>query len=119
MTCRRWRGTARKVACVRSLRQARFSATTRTTPASERLLHVKRDWRSEHEGIQCDLGVGQKKLVGLCSGFAWVCRHGSDPKEVEKMIGEAIEFHIEGLKARSGPIRRLSTEACRVCVGVD
>lgn len=44
---------------------------------------------------------------------------GKTRKQVEKMIREAIEFHIEGLKARGEPIPEPSIEAGCVSVAVE
>jgi len=44
---------------------------------------------------------------------------GKTRKKVEVAIREAIEFHIEGLKARSEPIPEPSIEAGCVSVSVD
>jgi predicted RNase H-like HicB family nuclease len=44
---------------------------------------------------------------------------GKTRKRVEKMIREAIEFHIEGLKAHGEPIPEPSIEAGSVSVAVE
>jgi len=43
---------------------------------------------------------------------------GKSRKPVEKIIREAIEFHIEGLKARGEPVPEPSIESGRVKVTV-
>jgi predicted RNase H-like HicB family nuclease len=44
---------------------------------------------------------------------------GKTRKQVEKMIREAIEFHIEGLKTRGEPVPAPSVEAGVVSVSVE
>jgi predicted RNase H-like HicB family nuclease len=44
---------------------------------------------------------------------------GKTRKQVETMIREAIEFHIEGLKARGEPVPQPSIEAGKVSVAVE
>ena len=44
---------------------------------------------------------------------------GKSRQQVEQMIREAIEFHIEGMKIRGEKIPEPSTEAGTVTVGVD
>lgn len=44
---------------------------------------------------------------------------GKTREQVERMIREAIEFHIEGLKSRGEPIPEPSIEAGCVSVAVE
>jgi predicted RNase H-like HicB family nuclease len=44
---------------------------------------------------------------------------GKTRKHVESMMREAIEFHIDGMKARGEPIPDPTIEAGTVSVGVD
>lgn len=44
---------------------------------------------------------------------------GKTRKQVEKMISEAIEFHIEGLKARGQRVPQPSIESGCVSVAVE
>ncbi|MBI4569661.1 MAG: type II toxin-antitoxin system HicB family antitoxin [Planctomycetes bacterium] len=44
---------------------------------------------------------------------------GKTRKEVERMIREAIEFHIEGMKARAEPVPEPSIEAGVVTVATE
>lgn len=44
---------------------------------------------------------------------------GKTRKQVERMIREAIEFHIQGMKARGEKTPLPSIEAATVTVGVD
>ena len=44
---------------------------------------------------------------------------GKTRRDVERMIREAIEFHIEGMRLRGEPIPPPAVEAGTVCVGAD
>jgi predicted RNase H-like HicB family nuclease len=44
---------------------------------------------------------------------------GKTRKQVEQLIREAIEFHIEGIKARGEKVPEPSIEAGTVTVGVE
>ena len=44
---------------------------------------------------------------------------GKTRKQVERVMREAIEFHIEGMKARGEKVPEPSIEAGTVTVGVD
>jgi predicted RNase H-like HicB family nuclease len=42
---------------------------------------------------------------------------GKTRKQVERMVREAIEFHIEGMNARGEEVPEPSVEAGTVCIG--